>query len=265
MRIYLAVRPEHQREAAGFPAGLACAAYRIGEDSALLSRNLLRQAPCGEAGRGGAGGGLLVLSDEAAPPIRRPEALAGAVLRECGRREYEGVVLDFEKRPTEERRRLIAALSRQCAAGRKSLFLPEACADAAERRMVMVNTAVSGGSFEEHIREVCGRYGGAQNVALDVQRLRMRFSLPARNGRGEALTQEELDALLAQKPAVFFSRDLCARYFTGAGCGSAGFVLYDDAGTLRRKVRIGRELGVVAAFFQWPEIRDLARELFRRP
>ena len=263
MRIYLAVRPEHQREAAGFPAGLACAAYRIGEDSALLSRNLLRQEPCGEAGRGGAGGGLLVLSDEAAPPIRRPEALAGAVLRECGRREYEGVVLDFEKRPTEERRRLIAALSRQCAAGRKSLFLPEACADAAERRMVMVNTAVSGGSFEEHIREVCGRYGGAQNVALDVQRLRMRFSLPAR--RGEALTQEELDALLAQKPAVFFSRDLCARYFTGAGCGSAGFVLYDDAGTLRRKVRIGRELGVAAAFFQWPEIRDLAGELFRRP
>lgn len=84
MRIYLAVRPEHQREAAGFPAGLAHAAYRIGEDSVLLSRNLLRPAPCGGAGRSAAGKGLLVLSDEAAPPIRRPEALAGAVLRECG-------------------------------------------------------------------------------------------------------------------------------------------------------------------------------------
>ena len=102
--------------------------------------------------------------------------------------------------------------------------------------MIMVNTAVSGGSFEEHIREVCGRYGGAQNVALDVQRLRMRFSLPARNGRGEALTQEELDALLAQKPGrVLLPGPVRPLFYRRWLPADAGFVLYDDAGTLSQR------------------------------
>ena len=81
MRIYLAVSPGDLRDAAGFQAGLAHAAYRVGEGSSLLSRNLLMQSCGSPAGRGG----LLMLSDCAAPPIQRPEALAGAVLRErCG-------------------------------------------------------------------------------------------------------------------------------------------------------------------------------------
>ena len=111
---------------------------------------------------------------------------------------------------------------------------------------------------------VCRQYGGAQNIALDLQRLQMSFSLPARNGRGEPLTQEALQVLLRQRqPAVFFSRDLCARYFTDSDNGESRFVLYDDAGTLRQKLNLGRQLGVAAAFLQWPEIRDIAAELLR--
>ena len=112
---------------------------------------------------------------------------------------------------------------------------------------------------------VCRQYGGAQNIALDLQRLQMSFSLPARNGQGEPLTQEALQVLLRERqPAVFFSRDLCARYFTDSDNGESRFVLYDDAGTLRQKLNLGRQLGVAAAFLQWPEIRDIAAELLRR-
>lgn len=186
MRIYLAVSPGDLRDAAGFQTGLAHAAYRVGEGSSLLSRNLLMQSCGSPAGRGG----LLMLSDCAAPPIQRPEALAGAVLRECSRRGYSGAVLDFEAPPTEDRRRFAAVLGRRCAESRRSLYLPEAYAAAGEQRTVLINTAVSGGSLEEHLQEVCRQYGGAQNIALDLQRLQMSFSLPARNGRGEPLTQE---------------------------------------------------------------------------
>ena len=39
---------------------------------------------------------------------------------------------------------------------------------------------------------------------------------------------------------------------------------FDDADTLRQKLRLGRQLGVAAAFFQWPEVSDIADSLFRR-
>lgn len=102
---------------------------------------------------------------------------------------------------------LAAALGRSCAAGHRPLYLPEAYAKLTAHRIVIINTAVSGGSFEEHLREVISLYGGSQHIALDVQLLRMCFSLPATTGLGEPLTPEELDTLLhAQGPAVFFSR-----------------------------------------------------------
>ena len=93
----------------------------------------------------------------------------------------------------------------------------------------------------------------------------MCFSLPAPTGLGEPLTPEKLDTLLhAQGPAVCFSRDLCARYCTCTRSGQAQFILFDDAGTLRQKLRLGQQLGVAAAFFQWPEISNIAPELFAR-
>ena len=89
--------------------------------------------------------------------------------------------------------------------------------------------------------------------------------LPARSGQGEPLTQAALDALIREhQPAVFFSKDLFARYFTYIKNGESHFILFDDADTLRQKLRLGRQLGVAAAFFQWPEVCDIADSLFRR-
>ena len=76
--------------------------------------------------------------------------------------------------------------------------------------------------------------------------------------------QEALDRLMEREsPAVFFSQDLCARYFTYCRNGEAHFVLFDDAGTLTQKVKVGSSLGFSAAFFMWPEVRDIAGDLFR--
>ena len=66
MQLYLTVRPEDTRTASAYPVGLAHAAYRIGEGSSLLSRNLLTPARSGPMAPLPA---LLVLSDRAAPPI----------------------------------------------------------------------------------------------------------------------------------------------------------------------------------------------------
>ena len=251
MQIYLAVTPEASQEAQSHCRNLAHVAYRIGPGPALLRQNLLLQTK----------GGLLCVSDREAPFIDNPGELRDAVLRECGRRSYTGVLLDFEAAPTPDRRAFIAALAPALAASRRTLFLPERYAG--DGGVALICTAVSGGSFSQYLQEAAAQAGGAGRLALDVQRLRMDFRLPARSGEGEPLSGEELARLMEREnPVVFFSQDLCARYFTYTREGETHFVLFDDADTLNQKLRLGAGMGFAAAFFMWPEVRDLAPRLF---
>lgn len=253
MQIYLAVTPEASQEAQGHCRNLAHVAYRIGPGSALLRQSLLLQTK----------GGLLSVSDREAPFIDSPEDLRDAALRECGRRGYSGVLLDFEETPRRDRTAFVSALAPALSASRRTLYLPEAYAGAAPGAVVLLCTAVSGGSFSQHLQEAVAQAGGAGRLALDVQRLRMDFRLPARSGEGEPLTGEALGKLMEREhPAVFFSQDLCARYFTYSRDGEAHFVLFDDADTLNQKLRLGAGMGFQAAFLMWPEVRDIAPRLF---
>lgn len=253
MQLYLAATPGEARQAMAFRHSLAHVAYRIGPDSTLLRQNLLLQSR----------GGLLSVSDRESPLIENPEALCGAVLRECGRRGYQGVLLDFEEPPRGDRQLFARQLGEALSANRRTLYLPERYAERGMSATALIGTAVSGGHFAEYLRETAQRRGGAGHLALDVERLRMDFCLPAPTGQGEALTREALARLMEQEsPQVFFSQDLCARYFTYTRNGQAHFVLFDDAGTLRQKLRTGTALGYAAAFFMWPEIQDIAGELF---
>ena len=83
------------------------------------------------------------------------------------------------------------------------------------------------------------------------------------NGRGVAAVTAFPAALRQERePVVFFSDALCARYFTYTQRGEAHFVLFDDADTLNQKLRLGAGMGFAAAFFMWPEVRDIAPRLF---
>lgn len=255
MRTYLAVSPGEAQEAGRYGQGLAHVAYRVGPGSTLLRQNLLLETR----------GGLLSVSDREAPLIEDPQALAAAVLRECGRRGYGGVVLDFEERPRRDRAAFAEQLAKTLGPGRRQIYLPEAYAGAAPGGIPLLCTALSGGNFTEYLQERANAQGGAGRLALDVQRLRMDFRLPAPSGEGRPLTQEELDTLLEQEGrSVFFSQDLCARYFTYTRNGESHFVLFDDGDTLRQKLQIGQRIGFAAAFLMWPEIRDTAEKIFPR-
>lgn len=250
MQVYLAVTPGQAQAAAKYRRPLAHVAYRIGEGSVLLRQNLLLQTQ----------GGLLSVSDRKAPVIDDPEALCAAVLRECGRRNYQGILLDFEEPPRPDRQTFIRRLDE--AAGRRALYLPERYAEGTKNAVSLICAAVSGGNFTERLREAAGQRGG--RLALDMERLRMDFRLPAPTGQGEPLSAAALSRLMEQEsPAVFFSQDLCARYFTYTRDGECHFVLFDDAETLRQKLRTGTALGFSAAFFMWPEVQDIADGLFQ--
>lgn len=242
LQIYLVASPQDLQKAARFSQNLACAAYRIGQNSALLR----------DASLSNLTGSLLFLNDLDAPPVTDAEKLAQAVVLECRRRKYRGAVLDFEAAPTPDRLRFVKAIASLFSASGLSLYVPESCA--VPGSIPLVNTSVSGGSFSDHLQNSMGRGAGA----LDAQRLCMDFSLPAPSGMGRPFRPEQLAAMLHQwNPPVYFSQDLCAKYFTFTNCGQTHLILYDDQDTLRQKLHTGSSFGFRAAFLMYPEIADL--------
>lgn len=252
MQVHFSIAPEDLHSAAQAGRSFAHMAYHIGEHSTLLRQNLLLQTR----------GGLLCVTDADAPQVSSPQALAAAVARECDRRGYSGAVLDFEAPLRADLAQTAAQLQALLLPRRKALYLSPAYHKAVPQGIFLISTAISGGNLRACLAEEAARYGGAEHTALDVQRLRMDFSLPARSGNGTPLTAEDFEALMQrERPSVFFSPELCARYFTYTREREIHFVLFDDAQTISKKLHLGTSLGCSAAFLAWPEVRDLAQQL----
>lgn len=257
MQIYLAATPDKLREAARFTDRLAHVAYRVGPDGRLTRQDLLARTH----------GGLMVLGDQGCGVIRDVAALCRDVWRECGNRSFGGVIADFEQTASPDRTAFLEALGRILSRNNRRLYVPEAYGAAIPQAHVLICTALSGGTLRQRLEEASGIYGG-RRLALDLQRLRMSFPLPCPSGEGTPLGAEELEGLLRQKaPSVFYSTDLCAKYFTCTEGSEGRFILFDDAGTLRRKIQLGQDLGIGTGVFMFPEVADLLPELFpgRRP
>ena len=61
---------------------------------------------------------------------------------------------------------------------------------------------------------------------------------------------------------MFFSQELCARYFTYTRNREIHFVLFDDADTMTQKMNTAAGMGFSTAFLMYPEVRDLLPKLF---
>ena len=210
-------------------------AYAVGDGGRLLRSELPR----------GAQGGLLGLSDRCNGPLPELPMLCRAILGECHARRFGGVLADFEGGAREDRLPFLSRLGAMLAQSGRRLYVPERFA--VPEASVLICTALS---------------GGTQRVALDCQRLAMDFVLPCRSGEGTPLTPEELSARRERcGAAVFFSEELCARYFTyRTGCENH-YVLFDDAQTLRKKAALAENRGIREGFFMLPEVADIAGEL----
>lgn len=146
-------------------------------------------------------GGLMLVEDSS--ECVDAETLARDILRECLTREYDGIVLDWRRRGP-DRGALTARIGQLCAQYRRRMFVPEPYAAYAARSTVLVNTAVSGGTLNACLDEAVRRYGAAR-IALDLERLRLDFTLPHSANIRRALTASELRKLREGK-AVYFPR-----------------------------------------------------------
>lgn len=244
MQLYLAAAPCYLQEARRWGLPIAHAAYRIDSGGHLAALPLPPSVQ----------GGLLLITGTDCPAPPQPEIPARDILRECLRRSYTGVVLE----PVLSRAAL-SALAELCQRYGRKLYVCERCGEAASGVCTVVSTALSGGTLRQRLEDVCRRFD-PRRVALDLACVRTDFSLPAPYGDGTALAGPQLAALRGQR-AVFFSPELCARYFTYEQDGMTHFVLFDDADTLRRKIALATELSIPTGFLSLPESLDALPQL----
>ncbi len=212
-------------------------------------------------------GGLMVVDDRDFDGLGPTGPLCQEILRECQARGFSGAVLDFENRlpPLEQ---VTAQLDEQFARRGWALYVAEGYAPQAHHARVMIPSALSGGSLQRRLEEALERFGESRAV-LALELRREDFFLPSPSGSGQPLTQQELEELRQRlSPSVFFSGDLCARYFTYMSRDNgAHFVLFDDGDTLRRKTEVARKLGIRTFMAPWSEVAPYTAQLGiqRRP
>ncbi|MCI2105193.1 MAG: hypothetical protein LKK00_00520 [Intestinimonas sp.] len=247
--LIFAVSPSDETSARGTGRKLAHMAYRVGAGARLLR--------AGSPGRNG----LLFLNDGDFDGRGDPTALSREIIRECAARSYNGAVFDFSRRvPTLSR--AVNLLSGAFRERGWSLYVTEPYAREAAGAKVLIPTAVSGGSLHQRFTEAVEQYG-AERVAVAAERVAEDFSLPAPNGQGTAMTQEQLRARMEQRsPSVFFSDMLCAHYFTYMDRKTgAHFILFDTADSLKKKIQVAREVGISDVMLPYPEVADLLPDL----
>ena len=248
MKLYLAVPPEAAEEAGktGFP--LAWMGARTDKSGRLFLREGM--IPRGK---------ILAVDIRAFSVPENAAALAGTLMTRIGAWGFRGLLLETEKRESAAAK----ALCRLLVAGLCENPVYITGENAVPGAYALTETAVTGGTLEGHLRKAIQRCGGEKTV-LDVQRLRREFVLPAKSGNGRDLTGEELRQRINRlRPAVHYSRELCAQYFPWNRGRETVFVLFDDASSLRRKLRLASGLGIECAFLFWPEVKDLLPELPR--
>lgn len=243
--------PEHGAQAAAFGIPLAHMAYRVGENGHLYRAELPISVR----------GGLMVVDDAGFNGRGDPMQLCREILRECIARKFDGILCDFDRSPTPFFEKTVEQLGILSTQRGWSLYVNQEYAHLAAQSFVLITSAIAKGSLEGRLRESIERYG-INRIALAVQRTAQEFILPSGSNCGRWLERGELAEWVQRfSPAIFFDHNLCAHYFTYMEQGTAHFVLFDDSGSLIRKVSLARELGIRRVLFTYPEVADILPRL----
>lgn len=250
--LIVTVPPDRLRDLQGLRVVPAYQVYRVGQGPHLFRMG------GGVAPRGG----LMALDCAGCDGRGEAALLCDEIVRECAARGFQGVLCDFEQAGVPLLERSVRELGERLASRSRSLYVTEGYGHCSPHAHVLISSALSGGSLSQRLEEAAGRFGRGR-LTLAVQRVAEDFFLPSPTGSGTPLSRQELEQKMEElSPSVFFSRELCARYFTYMSReNGAHFVLFDDGGTLRKKMEVAREHGIASAVAALPEVADVAEEL----
>lgn len=253
-KLFLLTPPERASKASHYGLPGAQLAYRVGSGPHLFRT----QGPLTKTG------GVMVADHSGFDGRGDAEPFCQEVVRECAARGFQGAFFDFEGRPLPVLRRAVELLGPSFQRRGWSLYVPEGYVTSCPSVKAVISTALSGGSLKGRLEQVAESYG-PERVALGLEWVAEDFTLPAPQGAGVHLTQEELDGLLEKRaPAVYFDHELCAHYFTYMQTGqNAHFVLYDNASSMVKKLSVAAALGIGEGFLPLPEREGYLSTLLR--
>ena len=249
--LILAVPPDLYRQAQNYHLPIAHMAYRLGCGPHLFRSG--QPFPLR--------GGLMAMDDKGFDGRGDPSVFCREVLQECAARQFTGVLCDFEGRHP-ALTTIAQRLSASCRSRGLSCYLPEHLGHCSDSAGVLISTALSGGSLKQRLEDAVKSFG-IERVIPAIERTAMDFFLPSPTGHGMELTRQELQERFdTLSPSVFFSSDLCARYFTYMSHqNGAHFVLFDDAVSIRHKLSVAQQLGLKTALMAFPQVDDLLPEI----
>lgn len=251
-KLILSVPPDSARAAQETGLPLAHMAYRVGGGPHLFRSNM----PVAVRG------GLMMMDNVGFDGRGTATPFCHEVMRECTARGFTGAVCDFEGHPVPLLAQIVQELGDLMHRRGWPLYVTEAYAPYSSSTKILISSAISGGSLQTRLEEAAGLYG-ADRIVLAVERVAADFFLPSPTGQGAPLSREDLRRQLDERaPTVFFSTELCAHYFTYMSKqNGAHFILFDDAGSIRKKLQIARTLDIPEAILAYPEVDDLLPEL----
>ncbi len=254
-QIILAAPPDRIQAAAAYGKPLAHMAYRLGKGPHLFRAQFPAMPK----------GGLMLIGEEGFDGQGDGSEFCREVLRECTARNFGGIVFDPECPPTQTLASIISTLSREAQRRGLSFYLPESYGNYSNSAGILISSAISGGTLKARLEEAVSRYG-AKRVTLCIDRSAEDFYLPAPQGSGRRLTRDELHRRIETlDPSVFFSRELCAHYFTYMSRDTgAHFILFDDVGSIQQKFALAEEVGIHRFFLFYDQMDDLLPQIFGR-
>lgn len=239
--------PESIDTAARYGYTVAYMIYRIGRGHHLFRAQGISRIT----------GGYMVLDTGSYVGGGPSATLVMEIIGECERNKFSGIVLDTGDKSSARLMLLAGHLASEASKRGMKVFVHDILSEASSHVVVLVPTALSGGTLSGHIGDAVKKFG-AGRVALEIERVRMDFSLPATQGTGHDLTASELHSLMEEyHPQSFFSKDLCAYYFTYYDKKGTHFVLYDNDVSIRRKLAVASKSGIEDAFIFYPHIADI--------
>ena len=249
---FVTVTPQRLRELADLPVTPVHTSYRMGKGPHLFR----------VSGSAAPRGGLMHLNCCNFDGFGPIPPFCQEVIRECMARGFTGIVCDLEGGSLPPLEQMVRELGTQCLRRSWTLVVPEPYGHCSPHALVSISSALSGGTLVQRLREAQERFG-RDRIVLGLRRVAEDFFLPSPTGSGNPLTQEELQKRIAQmNPSIFFSHELCARYFTYMSRESgAHFVLFDDSSTLAQKLQVARSLDIRIVLTSWSEISNAVEEL----
>ncbi len=244
MRLVIAAEPGDLEEVLSLKTQLAHIAYRVGEDGCLYRAE----------GASKISGGIMVIGSDLSEQ-RIGDRLVYEIITECKTRKFTGVLVNFENRE------LLEPLAKELNSLNLTLYVHEEMGYEYENATVLVSSAISGGTLKRRLSEAAEHFG-PERILLDVEPVFRNFLLPAPDGEGKILSFDEFSELSDKySSAAFYSPELCCNYFTYSEKGNTHFVLYDTAGTLKKKLQLAESLKINKAILVYSESKNLLMRL----